>query len=124
MPQACEPTVGILALVAQQEAKAISARTKAALAAAKARGVRLGNPNGAAAIRRAGKGTGAALEAIKAGADAHAQRLAPVVAALRAEGHASLPAMARQLNERGMVTPRDGRWHPSSVRNLLQRLAA
>ena len=122
MPQACELTVGILALVAQQEAKAISARTKAALAAAKARGVRLGNPNGAAAIRRAAKGTKAALAAVTAGADAHAQRLAPVVASLRSEGHTSLSALARELNERGMVTPRGGKWHPSSVRNLLQRL--
>ena len=122
MPQACELTVGILALVAQQEAKAISARTKVALAAAKARGVRLGNPNGAAAIRRAGKGTGAALEAIKAGADAHAKRLAPVIETLRGEGHRSLPALARELNDRGMVTPRGGRWHPSSVSNLLRRL--
>ena len=122
MPQACELTVGILALVAQQEAKAISARTKAALAAAKARGVRLGNPNGAAAIRRAGKGTSAAVAAVKAGADAHAQQLAPVVEQLRKEGHVSLPAIARELNERGMVTPRGGRWHPSSVRNLLLRL--
>lgn len=122
MPEASNLTVGILALVAQQEREAISARTKAALAAAKARGVKLGNPNGAAAIRRAGKGTGAAVGAVKASADAHAARLAPVVAAIRAEGHTSLPAIARELNERHMETPRGGRWHPSSVRNLLARI--
>lgn len=114
----------LYAALAEKERNLISERTKAALAAAKARGVKLGNPNGAAAIRRAGKGTGAALGALKAGADAHAQKLAPVVRHLQAEGHTSLPTLAKALNERGMATPRGGRWHPSSVRNLLARLAA
>ena len=122
MPEACHLTVGILALVAQQEREAISARTKAALKAAKDRGRRLGNPNGAAALRRAGKGNDAAVAALKSAADRHADDLAPIVAQLRAEGHFSLPKLARALNERGMVTPRGGKWHPSSVRNLLARL--
>jgi DNA invertase Pin-like site-specific DNA recombinase len=61
MPEACNLTIGILALVAQQEREAISARTKAALAAARARGQRLGNPNGAAPLRKAAKGNGAAF---------------------------------------------------------------
>jgi DNA invertase Pin-like site-specific DNA recombinase len=124
MPEACNLTVGILALVAQQEREAVSARTKAALAAAKARGQRLGNPNGAAALRRAGKGNVAAVGALKAAADQHAENLAPVVADLRARGITSLPKIADALNERQMRTPRGGRWHPSSVKNLLTRLAA
>lgn len=122
MPDANELTVGIMALVAQQEREAISRRTKEALAAVRARGKRLGNPRGAEALRRAGKGNTAAVAALVAGADVHAQRLAPVVAELKCEGVSSLGAVADALNSRGMLTPRGGRWHKSSVRNLLTRL--
>lgn len=124
MPDANNFTVGIMALVAQQEREAISSRTKAALAAAKARGQRLGNPNGAASLRRAGKGTTAALQARLRNADEHAARLRPIIEELQGSGHTSLGALARALNEAGMVTPRNGQWHASSVRNLLARLAA
>lgn len=122
MPEACETTVGILAVIARAERKAISKRTKEALAAAKARGTRLGNPNGAAALRRAAKGNAAALEAVKAQATDRAADYAPVIADIQAGGATSLPAIAKELNERGIVTPRGGRWHPSSVRNLMLRL--
>ncbi|MBX7482839.1 recombinase family protein [Qipengyuania qiaonensis] len=124
MPDACHLTVGILALVAQQEREAISARTKTALAAAKARGQRLGNPNGAEALLRAAKGNGAAVDAIKGAADDHAAQLQPVVDELQERGITTLAGMAKELNEMQMRTPRGGQWHPSSVRNLLARLAA
>jgi DNA invertase Pin-like site-specific DNA recombinase len=134
MPEANELTVHIMAAVAQAERKAISRRTKEALAAAKARGCkadgtpykagRLGNPNGAAPLRRAGKGNGAAVGAIKAGADRHAANLAPIVERLRAEGCGSLPSLAKALNDGGFQTARGGQWHPSSVRNLLARMDA
>jgi DNA invertase Pin-like site-specific DNA recombinase len=122
MPEANELTVHIMAAVAQAERKAIAKRTREALAAAKARGTRLGNPNGAAALRKAGKGNGAAVEAVRVNAAERATDYAPVIANIRASGALSLPAIARELNERGIVTPRGGRWHPSSVRNLLARL--
>ncbi len=122
MPEANDLTVGIMALVAQQERDAISRRTKEALAAAKARGVKLGNPNGAAALRRAGKGGVALRETVRRNADEHAEALAPVVEAIRAEGHTSLRAIAEALNERGMMTRRGCRWQVSNVRNLLARL--
>ena len=122
MPEANDLTVGIMALVAQQEREAISRRTKEALVAAKARGVKLGNPNGAAALRRAGKGGAALRAAVMANADEFAAGLAPVVAALQRDGITTLRGMADELNRRGLVTRRGGRWQVSNVRNLVRRL--
>ena len=122
MPEANDLTVGIMALVAQAEREAISRRTKEALAVAKARGVKLGNPNGAEALRRAGKGAVALREAVVANAEQHAKDLAEVIADIRAEGATSLRAIAEALTQRGMLTRRKGLWQVSNVRNLLGRL--
>jgi len=122
MPEANDLTVGIMALVAQQEREAISRRTKEALAAAKARGVKLGEPNGAAALRRAGKGGAALQVTVMANADRFARDLQLVVDAIQAEGHRSLRAIAAELNARGMMTRQGGRWHVSNVKGLLSRL--
>jgi DNA invertase Pin-like site-specific DNA recombinase len=122
MPEANDLTVGIMALVAQQEREAISRRTKEALAAAKVRGVKLGNPNGAAALRRAGKGGVALRKAVAGNADEFAAGLAPVIADLRAEGVTSLRAIAEAMNKRGIMTRRSRWWHVSNVRNLLERI--
>ena len=75
LPEANDLTVGIMALAAQAERQAISRRTKEALAVARSRGVRLGNPQGAAALRRAGRGAAALRAAIARNADRHAQDL-------------------------------------------------
>ncbi|MBL6425908.1 MAG: recombinase family protein [Maritimibacter sp.] len=122
MPEANDLTVGIMALVAQQEREAISKRTKEALAAAKARGVKLGNPNGAAALRRAGKGAAALRETVSANADDFAEALRPIIEELRQDGYTTLRAVAQELNARGVLARRGGRWHVSSVRGLLERL--
>ncbi len=122
MPEANELTVHIMAAVAQAERQAISKRTKEALAAAKAAGRRLGNPNGAEALRRAGKGNAAAVERLKAGADSYAQDLAPVIADIQASGVTSLGGIAAELNARHIQTRRGGRWYASGVANVLARL--
>ncbi|MFD3190902.1 recombinase family protein [Sedimentitalea sp. HM32M-2] len=122
MPEANDLTVGIMAPVAQQVREAISRRTKEALAAAKARGVRLGNPNGAAALRRADKGGVALQAAVRANADAFAADLAPVLKAITGEGLTPLRAIAAELNRRGIQTRRGGKWHVSTVRYLPARL--
>lgn len=129
MPHANRLTVGIMALVAEQERDAISSRTKAALAAAKARGrwiskagkevSRLGNPNGARALQ--GLGNDAAVAAVRAGADRHAAQVGPVIAAIRGEGVTSNKGIAAELNRRGILTARGGQWHATTVRNLLAR---
>jgi DNA invertase Pin-like site-specific DNA recombinase len=122
LPQANDLTVGIMALVAEAEREAISRRTKEALAAARARGVRLGNPNGAASLRRAGKGGTALHATVTANADAFASDLAPVIADIRAAGHTSLRAIAAELTRRGIRTRRDGTWGVGNVKGLLGRL--
>jgi DNA invertase Pin-like site-specific DNA recombinase len=121
MPEANELTVHIMAAVAQAERKMISARTKAALQAAKARGQKLGNPNGAAAFRRAGKGNVAAIEAVRANADCRAKQLTPTLIQLKASGRTTYRQLADGLNEQGILTPRGGRWHPSTVRSIMTR---
>ena len=124
MPDANELTVGIMALVAQQERQAISQRTREALQAARARGTKLGNPNGAAALRRAAKGNGAAIQATRELASARAEALRNTVEELQGAGKGSLGEIAAELNARGILTARNATWHRSSVANLLKRLQA
>ena len=121
MPEANELTIHIMAAVAQAERKAISRRTVEALAAAKARGTKLGNPNGAEPLRRANKGNAASVVAIKDGAARFAADLEPIVADIIAAGHSSLRTIAAELNRRGIVTRRGGAWHAATVRDLLGR---
>jgi DNA invertase Pin-like site-specific DNA recombinase len=121
MPEANRFMLHVMAAVAEQEAEAISARTKAALGAAKARGVKLGwaQPQRDPEAHRAAVEKGAASTAAKA--DSFAERLRPVLATFAAGG--SLRDIARELNARGILTPRGKEWQAASVRNLLARLA-
>jgi DNA invertase Pin-like site-specific DNA recombinase len=123
MPDANPVTVGIMAVVAEEERRAISERTKAALAAARARGVKLGNPNGAAALRRAGwPGAAKARAAAQDNAKTRAEALRPVLEEIRTEGATSYSAISRELNRRHIMTPQGKAWRPYSVKLLTDRL--
>ena len=119
MPQIDRLTVGVLAMVAEQEGRMISARTKAALAAAKKRGVKLGGHRPGAKLTAAGRQKGRETQ-VRVAAE-RAADLAPVIAELRASGRTSLRAIAAGLNERGIPTVGGGAWHAGQVARVLAR---
>jgi DNA invertase Pin-like site-specific DNA recombinase len=96
----------------------ISSRTKAALAAAKARGTRLGNPTSQIG-RRACEGARASVSVRKARAAKRSADLLPIVHAIQAEGANSLRQIAGILNTRGIPAPRGGAWSAVQVRRIL-----
>jgi DNA invertase Pin-like site-specific DNA recombinase len=121
MPTANRLTVGIMAMVAEEERRMISKRTKEALQAAKRRGVKLGGDRGVIPSRTTRK---LAVDAIQARAAAKAADLAPIIGELRAAGVSSRSALAVNLNERGIPTPRGkGQWTATQVSRLLERSA-
>lgn len=119
MPEANELTIHIMAAVAQAERKAISRRTKEALAAAKARGVRLGGNRGNLADLRKGPAASAAVRA-KASAE-RATKVLKHVEAARAEGASSLRLVARALNDKGITPPRGGKWSAAQIARVIAR---
>ena len=122
MPEANEMVVGIMAVVAQAERKMISVRTKAALAAAKARGTKLGGDRGHIASYAKVAGTLSA-KARQANAEARSSDLAPILAELRAEGVTTLAALADALNDRGIPAARGGAWSPMQVSRIMKAAA-
>ena len=105
----------LYAALAEKERRLIAERTKAALAAKKAAGTRLGNPRNLAHAGSIGR---AAMINV---ADEFASSLTPVVQAIRATGALTLASMTIELNRRGIRSGRGGKWHRSSVANLLSR---
>ncbi len=105
----------IYAAVAEKERALISQRTKEALAAAKARGTRLGNPN----IKKAQEAARASRIAI---ADAFAANTVPIIREIRSTG-ASMRQTAAALNTRGIPTARGGIWAATQVSDILKRVA-
>lgn len=113
MPHADKFQLHIYAALAEQERDFISLRTKQALAAAKARGVKLGGMRDATMKRN---------DAAIAAADAAARRVAAIVVPMRA-ANATLQQIADALNAANVPTPRGANWQPMSVSNALKRLA-
>jgi len=118
-PHANRLTIHILAAVAEDEAKRISDRTKAALAAAKARGVKLGGHRGVE-LSEAVRGAGRAVRTAKA--NARASDLAPIITELKAQGITSLGAIAKALNLRGIPIARGGEWTATQVMRVKDKL--
>ena len=114
MPEANRLTVHIMAAFAEHEAHAISERTKAALAALRARGVKLGNPRWKESIDKARSVRIQRITSPSAAVIATIRRM-------RLES-ASLRAIAAELNELGIRIPRGGYWHATTVRALMRRV--
>lgn len=104
----------LFAALAEKERGLISKRTREALAAAKARGVTLGNPKLPVARQNA-------LQAVSAEADRFAANVLPIIREAQKAGARSLREIAAVLNGRGVATARGGAWHPASVANVLKR---
>lgn len=112
MPYADKFQLHIYAALAEQERTFISERTKAALKAAKARGVRLGGLRDATMKRNA---------AVKVKADEGARKAMAVIGPLRASGQ-SLNAIAASLNASGLRSSRGGKWTAKAVARVLERV--
>tara|TARA_R110000868_G_scaffold133642_3_gene345324 strand:+ start:6874 stop:7533 length:660 start_codon:yes stop_codon:yes gene_type:complete len=114
-PHANKMMVQLLAVFAEHEREQISKRTKEALAAAKARGVKLGAKDTRALSNLGNK-------AIKDAADEFAEKLRPIIAGLRSQGIESPTAIAEEFNRKGVATAKSGRWSSATTRRLLKRL--
>jgi DNA invertase Pin-like site-specific DNA recombinase len=120
LPQANKLTVHIMAAMAEHEAAMISARTKAALSAAKARGTKLGGHRRNSSRIHA-KGCAASIQVRRETATRRATDLLPIVESIRSNGNRSLRGIAAALNQRGVPTARGGEWSAIQVRRLLAK---
>jgi DNA invertase Pin-like site-specific DNA recombinase len=109
-----------LVAVAELEAGLISARTKAALAQAKRRGVKLGGYRAGAKLTAKARAKGRAVRQAKA--EAFAADIGPTIAEIQQAGITSLDTIARELIERGIPAARGGSWTPTQVGRILARL--
>jgi DNA invertase Pin-like site-specific DNA recombinase len=117
IPDANALTLGVMISMAQHEREIISARTKAALAARKARGLPLGNPRDMTAYSAAASQM--AQFANRKKAIQRAKEVAPQIEQARKEGHTSLRAIAGYLNEQQTPTPRGKQWTPTAVAHAI-----
>jgi DNA invertase Pin-like site-specific DNA recombinase len=115
MPQANKVMIQMHAVMSEWERDQISARTKAALAAAKARGVKLGTAGPANLKRNIGERVAAA--------DAFASKLSAVIQSFKAAGM-SQRRMVEELNQIGIGAPNGGTWRLNQLQRVLNRLSA
>lgn len=118
MPYANRLTVGIMAVVADEERRMISKRTKDALAAAKARGVKLGGDRGNLTTV-ADRGRAVSLTKRQQIARRRAADLSPIIRQLRAEGAGTSRQIAAGLNASGISTARGKHWHAIQVDRVI-----
>ena len=116
-PHANHLTVGLLAVIAEDEARRISERTKAALAAAKARGTKLGNPQN---LNQAARDKAAKALRDKAANLPSNRQATELAKAYRAQG-LTLQQIADRVNSLGIPTPRGKQWQATSIMRLLKR---
>lgn len=118
MPEADRAFLQLAAVFGEWEARKISERTSVALKAAKARGALLGwaNPSRHQEQRSASR---MGCDALRARAALFAANSRPIIESIRKSGVSSLTGIAEALNHRGIKTERGGRWHATTVRNIL-----
>ena len=114
MPEANRLTIHILAAVAEHEREMISKRTKEALQAAKARGVKLGSPapHNGAVVRS---------QVLRNKAERFAANILPIIQGLQQQGITSNRALAQALNTRGIKTMNNRKWYDTTVANIMRR---
>jgi DNA invertase Pin-like site-specific DNA recombinase len=121
-PQANRLTIHILAAMAEHEREMISSRTKAALAAAKARGIKLGGDRGGLTTKGRTRGNERSAKVRRERAAQSAASLLPVIERLRREGVTTAQGLARALNAEGVPTVSgSGQWQANSVLRVLRR---
>jgi DNA invertase Pin-like site-specific DNA recombinase len=122
LPEANTLTLGVMAAMAQHEREVISARTVAALAARKARGLALGTPRDLSAYQPGASKAGNAVKAAKA--DDFAQGIMPMIEEAEAMGAVTLRAIADHLNQAGATTARGKAWTAVAVQRVMDRSEA
>lgn len=111
MPEANKLTIHIMAAMAEHEREAISARTKAALAAARQRGIQLGTKDGKTL-------SAIGVAAIKQKARERNAIAKAWISQMHTVGALSYQTISDALNARGITAPRGGKWHPEAVRRV------
>jgi DNA invertase Pin-like site-specific DNA recombinase len=105
----------LYAALAEKERRLIADRTRQALAARRSQGAKLGNPTNALEAAELGR------RRQEVEADQFAAQVLPIIEGLRKVGIQGMGSIADALNSRGVRTKRGGRWHVSTVRNVLKR---